>query len=265
MARRQKAKLAVSLFPFLSILACVIGTLTLMITALALGQMDDSALDDQLRLDAMKRQLEADRKLIEQLKAEIAKYEGKTDNIMKKILDARRELERVVVEQREIRQMREEEPEAEIEVVEVDLEAHKKRMAEMREELEEYKEKKQELMAELKKRNKPPEEAEVIVQPGGSGQNLEPTFVECTNTGVIIHEGDSPTHVRTGDLKTDPTFNELLDRIAKNPRATVIFLVRDDAVGVYYAARALALEKRARNGKLPIIGHGKLDLSLFTD
>ena len=41
MARRAKTKVTVSLFPFMSILACVIGTLTLMLTAMALGQMDN--------------------------------------------------------------------------------------------------------------------------------------------------------------------------------------------------------------------------------
>ena len=41
MARRRKKSITVSLFPFMSILACVIGTLTLMLTAMALGQMDN--------------------------------------------------------------------------------------------------------------------------------------------------------------------------------------------------------------------------------
>ena len=40
--RRRSAEETVSLFPFLSILACVIGVLTLMITAMALGQMEES-------------------------------------------------------------------------------------------------------------------------------------------------------------------------------------------------------------------------------
>ena len=35
MARRRKKSITVSLFPFMSILACVIGTLTLMLTAMA--------------------------------------------------------------------------------------------------------------------------------------------------------------------------------------------------------------------------------------
>ena len=58
MARRRRKKgVSVSLFPFLSILACVIGTLTLMITALALGQMDTDEMASELRLDYLKRQI----------------------------------------------------------------------------------------------------------------------------------------------------------------------------------------------------------------
>ena len=37
--RRARGELAVSLFPFLSILACVIGTLTLLFAALAVNQV----------------------------------------------------------------------------------------------------------------------------------------------------------------------------------------------------------------------------------
>ena len=40
MARREKKKQEVSLFPFLDILACVIGNLILIITAVVLEQVD---------------------------------------------------------------------------------------------------------------------------------------------------------------------------------------------------------------------------------
>ena len=50
MSRRQRQSgQSVSLFPFLSILACVIGTLTLMITALAQGARPAEAVDDPRR------------------------------------------------------------------------------------------------------------------------------------------------------------------------------------------------------------------------
>lgn len=263
MARRRRAKLAVSLFPFLSILACVIGTLTLMITALALGQMDDTSLNEQMRLEALRKQLEADLKLIEQLKAEIARFEDHTDNLTKRIVEARREAEQLERLTEDLIEQRKKEPEVEIEVIAIDLEAHKERIAKLKKELEEFQQKREALMAELERRGEPPEEAEVIVRPSGTGADLEPTFVECTASGIFIHEGDEPIHVRTGDLKTDETFRSLLQRIAGRPKASVIFLIRDDAVGTYNAARAVALELRARNGKLPVIGHGKLDLSMF--
>lgn len=45
MARRRRRGAALSLFPFLSVLACVTGTLTLLITALAIGQLASPTVD----------------------------------------------------------------------------------------------------------------------------------------------------------------------------------------------------------------------------
>ena len=47
MARRQAREQSSSLFPFLSVLACVIGTLTLLIASLAIGQVAESLLDSR--------------------------------------------------------------------------------------------------------------------------------------------------------------------------------------------------------------------------
>jgi len=46
--RRRRDGPSGSLFPFLSVLACVIGTLTLSLAALALGQMGDEKLRQRL-------------------------------------------------------------------------------------------------------------------------------------------------------------------------------------------------------------------------
>ena len=55
MARRAAGEQDdVSLFPFLSVLACVIGTLTLMIAALALGQMDNPTVASAERYEAVR-------------------------------------------------------------------------------------------------------------------------------------------------------------------------------------------------------------------
>jgi hypothetical protein len=260
--RRRKQSVTVSLFPFLSILACVIGTLTLMITALALGQMDTDEVASELKLDYLKKQIERSLADIKRLKEELAKVESGADDLMKQLADAQVEYERLKRLRDSLLDQADKEEKPEIDVPIVDAEKHKKRIAQMQEELKTQEERKQELVAELNERGKPPEEAEVIIQPGGSGVDLEPTFVECAASGVVVYEGE-PWRVRRADLAADEKFLALLDRVAAQPRASVIFLVRDDALGTYYAARSLARSHYARNGKLPVIGHGKIDLSMF--
>jgi len=46
--KKKKADLQISLFPFLSILACVIGILTLMITAIVIAQIDPEAVNEKI-------------------------------------------------------------------------------------------------------------------------------------------------------------------------------------------------------------------------
>jgi len=264
MARRRRAKRSISLFPFLSILACVIGTLTLLITALALGQMDTDEMASELKLDYLKRQIEKTLARIEQLKEQLGEFESGADDLLKQLADAKVELarlKRLKAALLENTGKKEEKPDIEIPVV--DAEKHKKRVAQMQEQLETQEEQKQELVAELKERKGTADEAEVIIQPGGSGVDLEPTFVECAASGIVIHDGEEPRRVLRADLRSDEGFLALLDRVAADPNATVIFLVRDDGLSTYYAARSLARSRYARNGKLPVIGHGKIDLSTF--
>ena len=59
MARRQKKKQEVSLFPFLDILACVIGNLILIITAVVLESVDSDKLADVFENEAIQKQTEA--------------------------------------------------------------------------------------------------------------------------------------------------------------------------------------------------------------
>jgi hypothetical protein len=261
--RRRKQGVSVSLFPFLSILACVIGTLTLMITALALGQMDTDEVASELKLDYLKRQIARSLAEIERLEKKLEEVESGADELLKQIADAKVELERLKRLRERLFDQADKKVEPEIDVPVVDDEKHKKRIAQMQEELSTQEKRKTELVAEIEERGKPPEEAEVIIQPGGSGVDIEPTFVECAASVVVVYDGDQPWRVRRADLSTDEKFLALLDRVAEQPRASLIFLVRDDALGTYYTARNLARSRYARNGKLPVIGHGKIDLSMF--
>jgi len=59
MAKSRKRDFAVSLFPFLSILACVLGVLTLMITSVVLTQIDDESVDQAKEEVLNQKQAEA--------------------------------------------------------------------------------------------------------------------------------------------------------------------------------------------------------------
>ncbi len=261
--RKRKTKLTVSLFPFLSILACVIGTLTLMITALALGQMDTDTVARAEKYEKASRQLETDRDVIRRMKIKISQVEAYAGGKLKELADARRRLDRLQREKLSILRAKDGEKPPVVLIPTVDPEKQKRELSQLEDELHKQKEAMDRLLAELKERKKPPEEAEVLIQPGGSGVDLDPTFVECAASGIVIYEGAQPHRVHRKDLATDKTFTELLDRVAKQPKATVIFLVRDDGLGTYHAAGAIARSHYARNGKLPVVGHGKIDLSFF--
>ena len=65
--KKKKADLEISLFPFLSILACVIGILTLMITAIVIAQIDPEAVNEKIET-ALEDDEEFQKKMEEQKK-----------------------------------------------------------------------------------------------------------------------------------------------------------------------------------------------------
>ncbi|HID22332.1 MAG TPA: hypothetical protein EYP14_08015 [Planctomycetaceae bacterium] len=255
MARRRKDEgQGVSLFPFLSILACVIGVLTLLITGLAVGQLDRPEGRKAERAEQYQKLLEEIEKAKEDVEV-LEQFLAQADTISR----ARRELDRLRSEKSKAIRNKQES---------IRLLAELNRLKErIQQELEpdwkEIEKELKELEAELKRRKAPPEEPRVVVRPSGSGVNLVPTFVECTKTGIFIHEGPEPKFIRRGDMARDLDFIALLDRVAGTERGTVIFLIRDDAVGTYNVARSVANSRYCRNGKLPLIGHGELDLTIF--
>ena len=255
MARRRKSQSeGVSLFPFLSILACVIGVLTLLIMGLSLGQMDQGVIErarayQQVQLDTQ-AQREETLRLEELLK--------NVDAIRAQLAAAEAELKRL--------QSREEQMEKRDDVnvkLLAQLNRTRQRVAEMQDERKELDQTVAKLKAELKVLMKPPGEAEVVIQPGGSGTDLVPHFVECRPEGIVLYETDQPHRVRRGDLRTDAEFLKLLDLVAQKSKTNrIVFLLREDGISTYNAARTVANEKLAPNGKLAVTGQGKIDLSL---
>jgi hypothetical protein len=169
-----------------------------------------------------------------------------------------------------IEELREEgaKPKEVVEIPEVEGVVPQQALKEMQEELKGLKEQIAQLEKDLTGRKKKPEESEVTVLPGGSGLGFEPVFVECTAQSIVIHTGhggDEPEHVAVGGIEGSETFLKLLDHVAASPKRTLVFLLRDNGLGTYRKVRDLADWAEVRNGKLPIIGKGRLDLSYFNE
>ena len=262
MARQKRPNTeAVSLFPFLSILACVIGTLTLMITALALGQMEK-----QQDPEVVRRALEH-----EKLQAENEARQKEVDRLSRLLADAsalREALALALEELKKLENRKDKETKKATGGKKLNApllaEANllQKRIDELDPESKELQKEIRRLQAELSKRKSPPKEAENKIQPGGSGVDLDPTFVECTADGVRILEGSNP-FIRRTDLSKSKPFLDLLDGVSKKPKGSVIFLIRDNAVGTYNSAHSIARGRYCRDGKLPVAGKGNIDLSVF--
>ncbi len=259
MVKKKKSEgETVSLFPFLSILACVIGVLTLMITAMALSQMDQQ--DDSWKrvedYEENQEQITAKQEELEQVQSQVEDL----SKLNRELMLALEELKKLKQEKQKIPS--DIKPEEKVKLL-AEANRLEKRITEIKDDPKKLQEEIDKLKKELNKRENPVA-AEVRIQPGGSGVDLNPTFVECTKNGIVVLDGPSKDlHVRRDDLRKSLPFVELLDKIGAQNKGTVIFLIRQDAVYTYNIASSVARSRYCPNGKLPVEGNGKIDLSKF--
>ena len=247
----------VSLFPFLSILSCVIGVLTLLITAMAISQMDTPEIVEAENFDELqKSDLE--------LKQQVQDLQERTKNSNKSVVEMLQAQDRLTILLDQLKEKEKQVDQSKKKIdpnfVQVDIDTKIKEL-----ELEKVKldEQLSELQEELGQR-KDRKEGIVQVRPGGSGVNFEPTFVECRKEGIVLYSNDGSSHnVLTSQIGSDVRFLSELDQISEAPERVMTFLLRDDGIDTYYRARGVARSRYAKNGKLPVLGKGKLDLSLF--
>jgi hypothetical protein len=248
----------VSLFPFLSILVCVIGILTLMIVASSLGDMGkkpDPALVEQTnRYKELRQQIAADQKEIAGLQTKLEGSEigearvqaiQKDYEQLRALVESQSALQERVARTAELAQLRD------------SLKIRQEQL------LQEQKAREQlaiDLDKEIEAKGKPPE-ATVAIRPVGSGRDMIPFFVECADAGIVLYEGETPKRIRTADIGVDPDFLALLEKVGENEKGILIFLMRDNGLGTFNAAKGVADQRGVRTGKLPVIGQGNIDLT----
>ncbi|HAL72973.1 MAG TPA: hypothetical protein DCP71_14495 [Verrucomicrobiales bacterium] len=270
--RRESSGDEVSLFPFLSILACLIGALVLIIVVLVVAQAGkaEGRTPEEIRMaqdfQRMKKEIEERKKLDIVLKEKLAELEKLQQDVkdreqrfikLRKIIDSSKEVQE---QNKEISQKLQKE----LDDLLTEVDGIKRQQTETKKEIEL-------LMAEIKKRQIPESKKvpPVVVQPSGSGMsdNTKVYFVECSSGSLKILSAwgeDYRLSATPSVVVADVNYNHFLSEVAKNKDSLILFLIRDDGQGAFNtgAGRAEA-DYSIRIGKLPIPGRGVLDLALF--
>lgn len=270
--RRGSSGSEVSLFPFLSILACLIGALVLIIVVLVIAQAGkaEGRTPDEIKMaqdfQRMTKEIEERKKLDIVLKEKLAELEKLQQDLeekqqrflkLRKLLDSSKDVQEQNLQIAKSLQKELDDLLTEIDGLKKEQDESKKTIAE--------------LMAEIKKRQIPEDKKipPVVVQPAGAGmpETTKVYFVEC-GTGLKVlnpwGEGDYPLSAKAEVVVADVAYNHFLTEVAKDKNSLILFLIRDDGQGAFNngAGRAEA-DYNIRIGKLPIPGRGVLDLALF--
>lgn len=265
--RRSSDDEGVSLFPFMSILACLIGILTLMISVISqLREMEDrnKLTPEQYDLAVAHRDLKIETAKLNQQLVETdtrIQSENKTVAELEKLKSTRLALQQQLDEQEKARPRSDEDLQKIIDLLKGEIIAINQARPSLDKRLVELKN-------ELKKRKEAPKPMQsVLVRPGGIGSRAATNlfFVESNSTGIVIHErGAKPIPILKAAIPTSEEYKRFLTRVKATRDSMVLFLIRKAGNENYLWAAGIAeSEFRVTTGKLPMPNDGEIDLSLF--
>ncbi|MDP4846751.1 MAG: hypothetical protein NWR51_05770 [Akkermansiaceae bacterium] len=252
----------------MSILACLIGILTLMISVtMQVNQMNQEGKTEEELARAIENR--DTKKKTEATKKEVAKLEEKLQKEKSTSAEMAKLEDRTIVLRSKLDEIQKatdpNETDASLQKI---VENLKQEITRLKGERPPLQNRLSELQEELKKRKEPPKAVEsVIIRPGGVGsrhaRNL--FFVECNSTGiVIIDENGQSKPVSKAAIPTNEDFSSLLEKVKSTDDSMVLFLIRKSGNEAYLWAAGIAETKyEISTGKLPIPNEGKIDLSLF--
>jgi sugar-specific transcriptional regulator TrmB len=261
MARaRGTAGPEISLFPFLSILACLIGALTILIVALSVSEVLQGRKDEAVARAEDYVKLEKEMKEREAAVVEQENELRKTNAAAVELADLVPRLATLKQEQKRLEQLVEKR-----EPTRRDLEELKKK----REELEKEKNKVEAGLVEGK--NKLGELAKQlrkglplrILSTSDYFRRVAPVFVEARQEGIVVHSPSQTVKVPRAAIRKDAKFKKTVDYVAAKKDRIIVFLVREDARASFYAAQDFARANGAVTSKVPLQGAGELDLKEF--
>jgi hypothetical protein len=260
MARRKSSsKKAVSLFPFLDILACVIGNLILIITTVVLDQMDSKPLADAARLENLRQETVRQSARRAELEKQLQELRQSAGDVDERIAQAQQQVDEAKRKFDEANRQLAAAEAAPTATVQPPTPKELERLQAQRRKIDEEIAR---IEAEILERKTTPERAIVLLPPASGGAG--PTrgiFVEVTSDRLVVHQDKQPWEVPAAKIAGDLKFQELLNRIEDDDQAIITFLVRPNGIATLRVAERTAAAQDVRTGRVPLPGDGKLDLS----
>jgi hypothetical protein len=264
--RRKNNEEAVSLFPFMSILACLIGILTLMISvSMTVKQKETEGRTEEEKALALQN-----RDLKKQAAA-ISEAIRKAEEKLKKDNSASSQLaelkDRKIVLREKLDKLPKDPTKTDA-ALQKTIELLRAEIAALKKDRPPLVKRQEELEKEIAARKKPPEKIESVqVRPSGSGVRMAARifFVECNSTGlVLIGPGNGNKVVATGAIAKSTDYASFLEEVKRTRDSMVLFLIRKEGATSYaWAAGVAENQFEVRTGKIPIPNNGKIDLTLF--
>lgn len=270
--RRHAAKDEILLVPFLDILCSLIGVLILIIVVLCVSQTQqtEGRTEEEIRMAQEAKRMREEIKVTKAQEVVLKEKLATLDALQTQIDEKQQryiKLYKLLSTSKDIQEANlkiSQKMQKELDGMLLEIEGMKKQQVESKKEIAL-------LMAELKKREVPPDKKvpPVIVQPSGSGmaEDTKVYFVEASGGGLKILSawGEDYRLSATAEVVVaDVAYNHFLTEVAKNPKSLVLFLIRDDGQGAFNNGAGRAdNEYKVRVGKLPIPGRGVLDLAMF--
>ena len=251
MAKVRATAPTINLFPFMSILVCLIGTIVVMICVLSIiqathmGGRPREEVELAMEFVADQKKIEEHKKRLDEAQSEITKLNLQLESA-KKNEESSAELQR------------------QLELAIIQLDAMSKEKPPIVYEVEKLKK-------EIAARQIDPQKLlpEVVVQPGGSGfaAGSKMFFVEATGGALTLYKSKTDTaRITAGSVGTDEEYNSFLEKVASTPNATLVFLIRDD--GWYSYVRGAGWAEGSyeiKTAKLPLPSKGAIDLGQFEE
>lgn len=254
---RSEHHAAVSLFSFIDVLGGVIGALSLIIVGVSLSQIvpePSSANPLASQMNVLENEIRQKNDTIERLRevltTEKEQHNGQR-NTQQELAALLNSMNHQIDRESRIAQMLAEKH---------DLQT---RIAKLQQSRGRLRKEVSQLDQAIREQNGTVQRDRIEVHFAGRGLNLKPTFVECTSDGLVIRQETQRTQIHWRSIGESDEFRRIVDRVKATPQGSVIFLIRPDGIHSFNLASAEVDKRQVRCGKLPIPGHGDLDLGRY--